>query len=243
MSDLLINPFVFAAPAFDPLADITWLRVYWANDPSWTNPGDGNPVSSWRDASGNADDMSQGTAASRPTFRSTVAALNNRSAIEFDGVDDFVNGGSAEANHAQPVSVVIIATAWGAAVDNVIFGFSGNDCRIARGYPGAEEVAIYAGGSDYSGTSRGDANAHLYSFLFNGASSAIGIDGDVQTTAASPGTRGYEFGHAIGAQSLGANPGDATIAFVGVYDGTFTSDTDYAAFKSWAASYYGLTIS
>jgi hypothetical protein len=243
VSDPLINPFVFGAAAFDPLADISWFRVYWADDPSWSNPGNGNAVSSWRDASGANDHVTQGTAGSRPIFRSSVAALNNRGAVEFDGTDDYVASGTGASLQAQPFTVVMVVTAWGASADNVIFGCSGNDCRIARGYPGAQEVAIYAGGGDYSGTSRGDANAHLYTFLFNAASSAIGIDGSILTTAASPGTRGYEFGLAIGAQAAGANPGDATVAFCGVYLGDFSGDTDYAAFKTWCASYYGLTIS
>jgi hypothetical protein len=50
---------------YNPLTSITWAAAYWAADPSWTFPGDGSQVSSWRDGSGNSRTLTQPVTSAR----------------------------------------------------------------------------------------------------------------------------------------------------------------------------------
>ena len=52
----------------------------------------GSTVSTWKDCSGNGNDVSQITVRSQPIFTSNV--LNGKSVIRFDGIDDYFNGGN-----------------------------------------------------------------------------------------------------------------------------------------------------
>lgn len=60
----------------------TPLHAVYASDPAWGNPGDGNGVSSWRNQSGGGN-PAQATGALQPIYRSSVAGLNNKPAVEF----------------------------------------------------------------------------------------------------------------------------------------------------------------
>lgn len=48
-----------------------------------------DPVATWTDASGNANNATQGTASARPTYKTNVQ--NSKPAVLFDGVDDFMS--------------------------------------------------------------------------------------------------------------------------------------------------------
>lgn len=73
-----------AAAAFTPWAGAypTPTHAVWAGDPAWSNPGNGNAVTTWRNQSGGGD-PTQGNASLRPVYRSSVAGLNNKPAVEF----------------------------------------------------------------------------------------------------------------------------------------------------------------
>ena len=49
---------------------------------------DANPVITWNDISGNANDATQGTSAARPLYR--TGQINGLPAVVFDGTDDFM---------------------------------------------------------------------------------------------------------------------------------------------------------
>jgi len=74
-----------------------WLD---ASDPSTlyqdsaaTTPAvsDGDPVGCWKDKSGNAYHVIQTDGTNKPTLR--TASLNGRNVLDFDGTNDFLNGG------------------------------------------------------------------------------------------------------------------------------------------------------
>lgn len=253
MSEVLINSYKYAGPTFDPLTAITWDVVYWANDPSWTNPGDGNAVSSWRDASGNGRDLAQATAGNKPTFRSAVANLNNRSALQFvrdTGTSgDFLSESSGW-TRAQPFTVVAIISALTDPNDGSdvwrVFGSNSNQVQLGKGYPATNEVVLYAAGADFRGTSPATTadltSANLFTWFLNGASSAVGKNGTVGTVTATPGTQGIATATFINIRGDTWQPADQKLAFFAVYNGDFTANGQYANFKSWVASYYGLTI-
>jgi hypothetical protein len=84
------------APAWTPAqlspAPALWLTAgpaYCFTDAAGTVPcGDGDLVRVWKDRSGNARDVSQGTSSKRPT----LSLLSGKWAVLFDGVDDFLSG-------------------------------------------------------------------------------------------------------------------------------------------------------
>lgn len=66
------------------------LVAWWdASDPA-TITAAGGAVSQWNDKSGNGNHVAQGTAGSEPTTGTRV--INGRNALDFDGVDDGLNG-------------------------------------------------------------------------------------------------------------------------------------------------------
>jgi hypothetical protein len=50
------------------------VHGFWVNDPLWTPPADGDPVSSWRNG-GTAGGEATSSGSSRPTYRAEVASL------------------------------------------------------------------------------------------------------------------------------------------------------------------------
>jgi hypothetical protein len=73
-----------ATPGGTPI-EADGLRL-WLTPESVTT--DGETVATWRDESGNGNDLEQNEAASRPAYRSGAAAGNG--AVRFDGEDDFL---------------------------------------------------------------------------------------------------------------------------------------------------------
>jgi hypothetical protein len=65
-----------------------------------------NEVSAWSDASGNANDASQGTSSMQPIY--TASAINGQAALRFDGSDDVMEtvGSAVNGNSARTVFVV-----------------------------------------------------------------------------------------------------------------------------------------
>lgn len=76
--------------AFSP-SQIAGLQL-WLKANAITGLNDNDPVANWNDSSGNGRDLSQGTAASRPTFR--TSQVNSLPAVDFDGTDDVLTRAS-----------------------------------------------------------------------------------------------------------------------------------------------------
>lgn len=69
--------------------------VGWYDAAALTGLSDADSVTTWPDASGNGNDVTQGTAANKPTYQTNE--LNGRPVVRFDGTDDrlkvdFLNG-------------------------------------------------------------------------------------------------------------------------------------------------------
>ena len=80
-------------PAFSPL-QVTGLVLWLRADLGITTVS--GKVSAWTDQSGTGDsnkDVTQGTAANRPTYNATDAGYNNQSTLTFDGTDDWMASG------------------------------------------------------------------------------------------------------------------------------------------------------
>lgn len=224
------------AGGFDPLS-IAWHSAYWAEDPGWTNPGDGNAVTTWDDATANGRDVTQATGTKRPLYRASVAALNGQPALEFDGTDDFLQTVSAFTVTSGTLTKVIIYQLrshpggnrfiW-AAMDG-----GSNRCDVYK--TGSHNVygSAAAGGSINFGGGTRDFNAHLEIDTF-GASGKIEIDGT--SVATGSGTAALTT-HCLGAYFGGEN-GAITLAFAGMLVGTLATD-EKADLLAWAQDHYG----
>jgi hypothetical protein len=223
---------------FDPLKAIPWHSVFWAGDPAWSNPGDGNAVTTWRDGSGNGRDLG-GSGATRPLFRASVAALNNRPAVQGDGVDDLLS--VTFTSVPQPYSLVVVASMAGGTFPAAVGGgaaTNGSDMvlvyRSTSGY-----FKMFAGSADVGPTS-GDANPHAFRAHFNGASSALAVGSSV--TSGSPGTRAIARLNVCGTPYTAANvKSSGHVAFVGLVAGDVTAASNWAALSAWIAAHYAVT--
>lgn len=212
---------------FDPLRSIAWRAAWWAGDPGWANPGNGNLVTTWTDGTGNGRNL---TTAAKPTFRSSVAALNNQPAVDFTAaskslsVTDSLTGG---------FSLVLIAVytsvtggnryAFGNFSDGFMFGYEGT-INTWRLYNGIDSAGVPP-----------DTSAHFFAGFVNGGSSKF-IVNSTSVTGSLP-TSSYS--------ALAINPFFGSflgyVAWASVIAGDITSNGQWSTFKSWAATTYGVT--
>lgn len=68
---------------------VLWVR---ADGPALAGTADGTSVGTWEDESGNDNDLSQGTAANQPVFKTNI--LNGKPVLRFDGSNDFIEATS-----------------------------------------------------------------------------------------------------------------------------------------------------
>lgn len=216
--------------AFDPRTQVTALHVVWADDPDWADPGDGQPVDSWRNQSGGGDPAN--TLLLRPTFRASTAAFNNRATVQFDStaaqylIFDITD-------QAQPFKMLIVAQAATAGNQGLI-GRGGNFTHGLRFVP-ANWSLNYGSGVN-GGTN--DGNPHVIRATVNGASSQLWLDGS-SVASGNAGTGGQS--HFMLGAVNSMTPTfflSGHIAFAALYSGA-TSDTDLATLENDLQTYYG----
>ena len=220
------------------VGSVSWFAAFSADDLALS---DGGAVSTWADRSGNARDASQGTSGNRPTYRATVAALNSKPAVEFDGSNDFLRTSSWTAI-SQPISVVAILSilATGSGSRFIADGISSNPMAVY--WNATVSWAMYAGTSEWAqGSPNPSTGAKGLRALLNGTSSRFAVNGTVLSAATNIGS-GTMTGLTIGAKRDDTGSANMQLAFLGLYAGDVTADGNWSDFKAWAASYYGVTV-
>ncbi len=212
--------------------DIATLELWVAADRG-LSLADGNPVANWPDQSGNGNDLIQGVAANRPTFRTAV--LNGLPIIRGDGINDLL-----AVNYAlvQPVNLFIVAEY------NVFNAFDtlhdGNAALRGRLYAiGVNQMRLHAGVGLTTGAIPLITSFRLYSCTINGATSEIRQDGVQQAAGNAGGVA--PGGTTLFADGGGANHANADIAEAIVYSSVL-SVTDRDLVETYLADKYGLTI-
>src|SRR5262245_37132262 len=94
--------FAGASKAFTP-ADVSGLVVWLRADALGLN--DGDPVGTWTDGSGNGRDLTQATAAKKPTYKTNI--VNGKPVVRFDGVDDRLKAAGFTWNQPEHVLAVL----------------------------------------------------------------------------------------------------------------------------------------
>lgn len=222
--------------AFDPIADVGWSHAYWAEGSEFTALGyaDGGAVSSWPDEKA-TQDISQATATNQPAYRAT-GGPNSLPCVHADG-NDWLQGSFPSAL-SQPYTIVIVAIGENSATaDNRFFDGVSNSSVLdelsAGGY-------LLNAGSSVTGGTR-DGNPHLFTSLFNGASSLVERDGTT-IVSGNAGTNTLSGLTLFAARTGETRPSAHKIAFAGVYNGDVRNDAGWADFEAWTETHYGLTV-
>lgn len=208
---------------FDPRTQVPALHVFWADDPDWTNPGNGNPVDSWRNHTGGGDVANVGTA--RPLFVATDAELNDHASIAFTDRSLVQNLQFNITNIAQPFKMVVVFRVTDFSVGQGVIG-TGNGA--AQGFRATGTQWVMDMGTALTGTGGVATGLHVARLNYDTVSSEGFLDG---TSFLGPGTVGV---NAFTFLSIGARNNAGTpslpmlgaVAFVGIYDGATTSDAD-----------------
>lgn len=242
---IVINNYVRSA-TFNPLTDWTTdpLHGVWASDPLWTPPADGGAVSSWRNGGTGTGDLAQGSGTKQPTYWASTAAFGNRPTVQGDGTDDYLAATFGAAVSSFPYYVVCVfakgkaANASEAIWDDVSPSGTGYALWTDTGastWRTAVTVNLTGGTAN--------TNPHMAVVTHNGASSSIAIDG----TSVASGSVGVVTDGATGV-TLFAARGGATynssghIALWLLFATDPTAQAEWATFKAWVTSFYGITV-
>lgn len=211
----------------------------WASDPDQTPPSDGGAVSSWRDGSGNGRTFTDvGGSGARPTYRASASVLGNRPAIQFDGTE--MLGTSSFTGVGHPYSFVMVGYNATPQVDYAtILSAAGGGFSITN-----DElfyVFSYGSPSEIITSTDVEPGAWFMAGVLNGASSAARAGSAGSTTGTLGAVNASEL--MIGAfTSIVDYPWAGHAAFVGFYAGDVTAHGQYSALRSWANTYYGVTV-
>jgi hypothetical protein len=217
-----------SAAAFSPF-EVAWTDAYWADDPGWSNPGDGNAVSTWRSGGSGGRAATQGTGSLQPTFRSSVANLNSRAAVEFDGAGDVLTSSSYSLD--LPGTAVWVGRFTGTPANPRSDWFCGISTNVSDLYDWSAAGNLI--GSVTVTTNR-SAAVRIYA-LSNSGSNTLVVNG----TSNSGGFSGSRF--ELNGVRIGGSFAVQT-AFAGYYAGDAAADSKWSQMVSWVSSYYGLTL-
>lgn len=213
---------------WNPFSQVSALHGVWASDPSWSPPADGGAVTTWRNGGSVGGDPTQGTAANKPTYRASTAALNNRPTVEWDGNDSL----SVDvADLSTPFCVLAVGSLAGSGVARSIVGFS-TTTGLRLGVTSGNVWIVTDGTTLAAGTTNN--SPHVLEAVVNGASSSLWLDGTQIASggAGSSGLTHFVVGAANGSQWSGH------IALALIYSGS----TRNAQAARDAGAYYGITV-
>jgi hypothetical protein len=227
-------------PVYDPTSE-AWLSVWWADKLVLS---DGASVATWADAKG-THNLANPTSSEQPIYRASASILNNRPSVEFNvgGVASGLFKGSV-ALGTGAISMVMIVTYDNVGANRRLFGILSADTgRYFGGVLGtgpqwaAHRGTLLAGGTPVINTKyflRFYLNNTSSDIRVNETSVAAGAAGAINTTQITLG----------GARSTTTLSGihDGHIAFCGLFSGDVSAQGWWSTFKTWAGTYYGITI-
>jgi hypothetical protein len=229
-----------AAPSFNPLTSFTTDPVHgvWASDPLWVPPSDGGAVSSWRNGgSVGTPNFTQGTGSKQPTYRASTAAYNNKPTVQSDGTDDFLASNFADLT--QPIWIVLLGNYGSTSGTRYLCDAHTVQSHIIYNNSGANNYAY--GSAALATTTATNTNPNLHVCKFNGASSTYQLNG---TTIASgnAGAVGMDGATILARAGGSTTAGAGHIAYYAVFTSDPTAQAEWAAFKAWVTSTYGITV-
>lgn len=231
----------FAGGFTNPLTDMSWYAAFWASDPSWTPPADGAAVDSWRNGGTLGTAAVQATGAKQPLYRAAAANLNSKPAIDFDGTDDGLEVLSG-VSLAQSFTVVWIGSLDTTAGTRAHVAL--NSAATTRSMSVQTAAWRLNAGSSITGGTPSISTPYMVRNYVNGASSEIVQNGTSLVTG-NAGALALDvivLGSAFFTPTTYSFFQDGQTAFVGIYPGDVTADTQWSAFKAWVTAFYGIAI-
>ena len=156
--------------------------------------GSGN-VQTWKDKSGNGNDVSQSAGGSRP---SPVAnGLNGLQTLSFDGTHDHLE--SSTVNIPQPISVFTVLKLTGGSGDKRVFSGQSSASRAILSMAETSKLSLWSGSWASSNFPTPSATEFVtIGAIFDGSNSQLILNGSAQS-GLNPGTQGLTSGLLIGA--------------------------------------------
>lgn len=211
---------------FEPL-DIAGCVLWLRSDLGVTKDGS-NLVSLWADQSGNGNDFSQNTDASKPVWTADVG--NGLPGLTFDGATSDILTGTF--TQAQP-NTWFVAFKYTSGLTAYRFLFDGSSTRQVFYNHLTSKWTMYADVAEI-GDVASDNDAHYAVVIFNGVSSQAWLDG-VSIITGNPGTStvvNATIGRGVGDSGIGG-----WIAEIGCYSSTL-SDSDRLLLQAYLAARY-----
>lgn len=197
--------------------------------------GDGDAVTTWRDESGQGNDITQANAAKRPILK--LGIVNNKPVVRFDGTDDVLKS-AGFGPYSEPNTIIVVGKADNADTNSreIVCGSLVGYHHII--YTNSGKWHLYNGINLDSGDTD-DANWHIFFAEFNGASSFLRLDGS-QIASGDAGTAASD-GMTVGNSYLENHDWDGDVAEVIMYNsGLGSADRDRA--ESYLSKKYGISI-
>lgn len=228
--------------AFSPV-DIAGLKLWLKadtgvyKDAGITLAVEGESAQQWNDQSGNANNVTQATAAARPIYKINI--INGQPAVRFDGSDDRM---AASFALVQPTTVFIVGkkantTQHGYFVDGITA--TGLILSDNNAVPVSSSVWRLYAGSGVETAITIDTSFHVFGGIANGASSLISVDGATTSgNAGASNANGITLG-SIGSQDAAFLNGD--LAEVVIYDSAL-SDANRNKVESYLGTKYGIAV-
>lgn len=214
-------------------SDISGLQLWYKAD-QVTGLVDADPVTTWTDLGALLKDLTQSTATNKPIYKTNI--VNSLPVVRFDGSNDRMSTATFTAI-AQPVTVFCVAKS--SALTGAQYFDTTN--RPLFGTNATPRHTLYAGSSILTSAAAADTDWHVYSCIFNGASSIARRDGTSIITG-NPGTQSFGNVLYVGGDpiSLTSAPLNGDIAELGVYNSALGT-TDHNNLGSGLATKYALT--
>ena len=229
------------AVAFNPLDYGTPSYAFWAADPDWSNPGDGNAVTSWRnDGSASPTTIGEIGSGTSVTYRSAASAMASKPALQI------TSGGkalevlrSAMSSVSQPSTLVTAihvtsTTSGGHIVD------SPNATRNLFQHNGTSWV-VFAGGTPRTQGTAALNTTYVTAVVYNAASSVLRVNGSNVALAGSPGTDARDGIRIFSNESEGGNATTSGfVAYVGIFPSDITGESWFSTFEGGLRTMYGV---
>lgn len=225
-----------AAP-FSP-SDISGLKL-WLKADAITGLNDGDAVTTWSDSSGEGDDATQSTAGQKPIYKTAIQ--NGLAVVRFDGSND-VMAATLGADIAQPITAYIVAKLTTASGQRRLLDSPNRMLFDANfGAAAGSQYSFYVNGAAGSDNADGtaDTSIHLFTIIWNGASSNFWIDAALATTSYDMGTTNSGTTIYVGAEDAAGNRSIAgdyheLLLYSGAHDSTQRGNVETYLNNKWA---------
>ena len=219
-------------PTFDVL-DLSPTAWFDASDES-TITDTGGAVDTWADKSGNGYDLTQATAANKPT--TGTRTLNGLNVLDFDGSSDYLQVAFG-ATLTQPNTIFMVFELESGGGTRFLYdGIDASNRHVI--YRSSGIYRAFAGVDQGGGSA--DTDPHISRAVFNGTSSSLFIDGSSNIATSDFGSQSLT-GFTLGARYSIDNFFSGAIAELIIVDGTLTAG-QISATETYLADKWGISI-